>query len=164
MVIFSAFLGHVGCCYSQLDPTKQILFYEKKNYFVKKASFSIWGHGKLWRKILCYRSEKRPLWKPPKRLLWTWIFKNGANFLFIHCWWGKCSHLCCFNTYMLKVFHFCRNFKLSNLIFFQVSLGITYTNFIILGQKLGSRSQKSIFSKKIKNWWKFFKWSYIGRL
>ena len=86
--------------------------------------------------------------KPSKMLLWTWIFQNGAIFLFIHYRHSKASHICGFDTHMLKVFCFCRNSKFSNLICFQVSLGITYPKFIILGQKFGSRSKKSIFWKK----------------
>ena len=88
--------------------------------------------------------------KHPKMLLWTWIFQNGPIFLIIHCRYSKPSHICGFNTHMLKYLHFCRKFEFSNNKCFHMSLGITYPKFIILGKKFGSIYKKSIFWEK--NW------------
>ena len=55
-----------------------------------------------------------------------------------------------FNTHMLKLLHLFKNLKFFNFVSFQLSSGIICPNFIILGQKMGSTAQKSIFWKK--NW------------
>ena len=121
------------------------------------------GHGKLWQKILCYGSKKGLFGKAPKMLLGTWIFQNGAIFLSIYCRHGEPSHICGFNTHMLKVFCFCQNWEFSNHIFFLMSLGITNPKFIILGQKLRSKTQTSIVW--LKNWKsaKNLKWPYLAQ-
>ena len=92
----------------------------------------------------------------PKMLLWTWIFQNGVNFSFILVQPGKLSHICGFNTHMLKKILFLTNFKFSKLVPILVSVGIIYPKIIILGHKLGSTPQKSIF-------WIYF-WKSVKKL
>ena len=92
--------------------------------------------------------------KGPKMFLWTWIFQNRAIFWnsFFLC--RKSRHMCGFHTLLRIFFCFCRKPKTFFFISFHVSLGIIYSNFIILGQKMGSKPQKSVFEKKF---WKIAK-------
>ena len=59
------------------------------------------------------------------------------------------SHIWGFNTHMTKMGYFCQNSKFLKMRPILVSLGITYPNFIILVQKMGSQPQKLFFLKKI---------------
>ena len=87
--------------------------------------------------------------KHPKMFLWAWIFQNGEIFWKILDLSGKFGHICGFSTHTAKIVYICQNSKFLNMKTILVSLGITYPNFIILGQKLGSPLKNSFFQKKI---------------
>ena len=130
----------------------------KKNHlFSKKYQFHyIWGTTNFNQIFYVMGAKNRLAGNCPKMLLWAWIFQNGVNFWFIllHC--PKLSHICGFNTHMLKFFSFLTKFKFLKTIPVLVSVGIIYPKIIILGHKMGFTPQKSIF-------WYFF-WKSVKKL
>ena len=126
-----------------------LILWKNSVYFVKIPVLQYLGTANFNRNFYVMGAKNRQSENWLRMMLWTWIFQNRVTFWFISLQRGKPSHIYGLNTHMLKKFSFLLKLKFSNCMPIQVFLGITYPKIIILGQKMGSTPQKSIFSKNI---------------